>query len=617
MKKENRSPWSWIPTLYYAQGLPYTIVMTVSVILYKRMGISNTDIALYTSWLYLPWVIKPLWSPIVDSLKTRRLWIVAGQFIIGVSLAGVALTIPLPNFFQLTLAFFWLLAFSSATHDIAVDGFYMLALPKHEQAWFVGIRSGFYRLAMITGQGLIIILASLLESSTGVPNVDVKVFATNDAVVNQSAPQENLTQGEMRIIIDPPILYIQNKPVLKADVDAKLADIKNWNINQGQESETLKAAAAKAKDDSSWTRFVVLPLEQFLREHFGETQKKTAQNTVGNTGIVQFRLSEKPKSGEKVVVNFSQELGDKSIFLVEGKRFVFTEANWNKPVRSLIQLDAKLTENTEAVFQARSGNIPLAWSVTFFSMCGFFILAFVYHKFILPVPESDKPGFVNSVQALLSVYLETFKSFFSKERIIAIIAFLIFFRFAEAQLVKIATLFLLDTKEMGGVGLTTGQVGFAYGGVGVALLMLGGLLGGFVVSKHGLKYWIFWMALSMNIPDITYVYLAYFVPDNFLTVVACVGIEQFGYGFGFVAYMLYMIHASEGEHKTAYFAISTGFMALGMMIPGMFSGWLQEIIGYKHFFVWVMIATTVSFITIKFIPISADFGKKQADGERL
>ena len=162
-----RNPWLWIPTLYFGQGIPYVVVMTLSVIMYKNLGVSNTDIALYTSWLYLPWVIKPLWSPIVDMFRTKRLWIWSLQLIIGASLALVALTIPAPHFFQITLAVFWLMAFSSATHDIAADGFYMLALPTHSQAAFVGVRSTFYRIAMIAGQGGLVYLAGQLTEQTG------------------------------------------------------------------------------------------------------------------------------------------------------------------------------------------------------------------------------------------------------------------------------------------------------------------------------------------------------------------------------------------------------------------------------------------------------------------
>src|SRR3954467_12869849 len=162
-----RNPWLWVPSLYFGQGLPYVVAMTLSVILYKNLGISNTEIALYTSWLYLPWVIKPLWSPLVEMFRTKRFWIVTLQFVIGLAFALVALTVPASGFFQLTLAVFWLMAFSSATHDIAADGFYLLALPQHQQAAFVGVRSTCFRFAMIAGQGGLVYLAGHLEKATG------------------------------------------------------------------------------------------------------------------------------------------------------------------------------------------------------------------------------------------------------------------------------------------------------------------------------------------------------------------------------------------------------------------------------------------------------------------
>ena len=215
MSKTKRNPWSWIPTLYFAEGIPYVIVMTVSVIMYKRMGISNTDIALYTSWLYLPWVIKPLWSPVVDILRTKRFWIITMQLFIGAGLAGVAFTIPVSNFFQYTLAFFWLLAFSSATHDIAADGFYMLGLSEHQQAFFVGIRSTFYRVAMITGQGLLIIVAGYLESSTGLGQVEFDVKSVNTKVIQQSLKTQQIQglEGELKLLTFPKELKISTNKI--------------------------------------------------------------------------------------------------------------------------------------------------------------------------------------------------------------------------------------------------------------------------------------------------------------------------------------------------------------------------------------------------------------------
>lgn len=422
-KKTYRNPWSWVPSLYFAQGVPYVVVMTVSVIMYKRFGISNTDIALYTSWLYLPWVIKPLWSPFVDMFKTKRLWVVSLQFVIGIALASVAFVLPLPSFFQLTLAVFWVMAFASATHDIAADGFYMLALEQHQQAAFVGVRSTFYRVAMITGQGILVVLAGYLETSSG-------------------------------------------------------------------------------------------------------------------------------------------------------------------------------------------GSIPFAWSVTFGILSGLFLLFFLYHRFALPYPVADKPTLTNGSQGVLEEFIRTFVLFFKKKGILPILAFLLLYRFAEAQLVKLVSPFLLDARETGGLGLTTSEVGIVYGTVGVIALTLGGLLGGYVISKRGLKFWLWIMVFSIHLPDAMFVYLSQVQPENFFLINLAVAVEQFGYGFGFTAYMLFMIMISEGEHKTAHYAICTGFMALGMMLPGMFSGWLQDLIGYKSFFLWVILSTIPGFLVAALVKIDPAFGRK-------
>ena len=401
MTKSKTNPLTWVPSLYFAEGLPYAFVMLVSVIMYKKLNLSNTDIALYTSWLYLPWVIKPLWSPIVDILRTKRFWIVAMQIFIGAGLAGVALTIPTSNPLKYTMAFFWLLAFSSATHDIAADGFYMLALSSHDQAWLIGIRNTFYRFAILFSQGLLIMFA-----------------------------------GRMEI----------------------------W-------------------------------------------------------------------------------LGD----------------------------------------------IIIAWSWTFGILCGFFIIFSIYHYWVLPLPKSDKESIDINVSTVFTNFLNIFVSFFKKPKIAIIITFILLYRFGEAQLLKIAPLFFLDSIENGGLAMTTTQYGFAYGTLGTIMLTLGGLLGGFFVSKHGLKFWIIWMALAMKLPDLVYVFMAGTQIENYLLIILCIAIEQFGYGFGFTAYLLYMMMVADGENKTAHYALCTGFMALGMMIPGMFSGLMQETIGYYYFFIWVML----------------------------
>ena len=421
---QKQSRWTWIPSLYFAEGLPFVAAMTVSVIMYKRLGISNAELAFFTSWLYLPWVIKPLWSPIVDILRTRRYWIVAMQLLVGAGFAAVALSLPTDNFFRYTLAAFWLIAFSSATHDIAADGFYILGLTDHDQAWFVGIRNTFYRLAMITGQGLLVMVAGYFEQT--------------------------------------------------------------------------------------------------------------------------------------------------------------------------------------------SGNIAYAWSIVFYLLAGVYIILFAWHRRVLPRPASDIAGQTQSLEGLARAFLATFGAFFKKQYIGRILAFLLLYRFAEAQLVKLAPPFLLDDRTAGGLELATAEVGFVYGTVGMLMLTIGGLLGGFLAARQGLKYWLWWMVAAINLPNAVYIALAYFTPDSLLAVNLAVGLEQFGYGFGFTAYTLYMLYVARGEHSTAHFAICTGFMALGMMLPGMFSGWLQAILGYQHFFIWVLLAAIPSFAIVAMIPLDADFGRKKS-----
>ena len=614
-RKKERSPWTFIPTLYFAEGIPNVVVAVVSVIMFKRLGVSNTDIALYTSWLYLPWVIKPLWSPLVDILNSKRFWIVTMQLIIGAGLGGVALTIPLPSFFQYTLLCFWLLAFSSATHDIAADGFYMLSLTKHQQTWYVGVRSTFYRLAMITGQGLLIVLAGYIESTSGLDTVNIDVHAKigqqNVGFIHPDSIKVEQSEGELKIIPYPEDLEIAALPLHKAKADSILAFAQKWNIENGFYStrKNNQVQSIKTEKPSWWQRVVVSRLELFLKTNFGSKKSTTDNFEVGNIGVLYFSLSRQPEAEQQIVVNFGRESGDKSIALIEGSRFVFDHNNWNKSFIAVIQLDPKLQQNSFAAFQAKAGNIPLAWSITFIVLAAMFIFFAVYHKFILPYPAADtestrqEKGFVNE-------FFKTFVSFFKKKNIGSILAFLFFYRFAEAQLAKLAPPFLLDAHEVGGLALTTGQIGFVYGTIGLIALTLGGLLGGFLAARNGLKYWLWWMVIAINVPDLVYAYLAYALPENLFTIHVCVAIEQFGYGFGFTAYMLYMIHVSEGEHKTAHYAICTGLMALGLMLPGMFSGWLQETIGYQSFFVWVMISTIPPFIVSKFIQVDPEFGKR-------
>jgi PAT family beta-lactamase induction signal transducer AmpG len=482
-------------------------------------------------------------------ISTKRKWIIWTQLLLAVTFFAVAFTINLPSFFTITLIILWLVAFSSATHDIAADGFYMLALTEHQQAWFVGIRSTFYRFATITAMGLIVMLAGYIESNTGLDTVKIEVQA----------------------------------------VSAEAID------------DTISAEDKQEVNDSEKPKIVIFPREIRLALYDEEISKKDSID-------IFFRLSALPDSDQDIVVNFGRKSGSKNISLASPGRFVFTHKNWDQPVKATIKIDHRQKEPVSAIFEATAGNTPFSWAVSF-TLLGFMLLAFsIYHKYILPHPTDRN---TEEIKNVFSSYVEVFSTFFKKKGIIAGILFLLFYRMAESQLVKLASPFLLDSQEVGGLALTTAEVGFVYGTIGIVSLLLGGLLGGFLAAAHGLKKWIWWMAIGINLPDLVYVYFSYIQPDIFLLISVGVGIEQFGYGFGFTGYMLYMIYLSEGKFQTSHFAITTAFMALGMMIPGMVSGYIQEWLGYQHFFVWVMIATIPSFVVLKFIHLDPEFGKKK------
>ena len=421
----NRNPWAWVPTLYFAEGVPYVAVMTISVIIYKRLGLSNADITPYTSWLYLPWVIKPLWSPFVDMLRTKRWWILVMQILIAAALAGVAFTIPGPWWLQGSLAFFWLLAFSSATHDIAADGFYMLGLEQHEQAYFVGIRSTFYRIATIFSSGLLVGLAGVLQVLTR--------------------------------------------------------------------------------------------------------------------------------------------------------------------------------------------SIAYAWSLVFYLIAGLFIALWLYHSWALPRPSEDNHRMQKSAKDIMNEFWNTLVTFFQKPQVWIGICFMLFYRMPEGLLAKVSALFLVDKMSNGGLGLSDVEFGMVQGTVGVIGLTLGGILGGIAASKDGLKRWLWPMVMAITIPDLVYVYLSYALPSSLLIINICIFLEQFGYGFGFSAYMLYLIYYSQGEHKTAHYALCTAFMALSMMIPGLFAGALQEAVGYQIFFLIVVVCCAMTYIVSALLKIDPEFGKKKAE----
>ena len=428
---KNRTPWLWVPTLYFAEGIPYFIVNNISVVMFKNMGMPNGMLALYTSLLYLPWVIKPLWSPFVDIVKSKRWWIVTMQILMTVAMLALPCLLPqttgeaivqTPLFF-VTLALFWITAFASATHDIAADGFYMLGLDSGTQAEFVGIRSTFYRLSSIFGQGVLVALAGFLDNHTG--------------------------------------------------------------------------------------------------------------------------------------------------------------------------------------------DVHMAWKVTLLASAALFACITIYHTWSLPRPVSDQMSSSTTVKDIFNDFGRTFATFFKKKYVLTALLFMLLYRLPEAFLVKMMNPFLLDAQADGGLGLSTESVGIIYGTIGVAALTAGGILGGFAASRWGLKKSLWPMALALTLPCLSFVFLAAIQPSNIYLISSCVALDQFGYGFGFTAYMLYLIYFSEGEFKTAHYSLCTAFMALSMMLPGMVAGYVQEALGYTMFFGFVMVCCLVTVAVTFLLKVDPEYGKKK------
>ncbi|MHA7130129.1 MFS transporter [Algoriphagus namhaensis] len=420
-QKSIKSPWLWVPSLYLTEGIPYIIITTVSVVMYTKLGVSNSDIGLYTSLLYLPWVIKPIWSPIVDLFGSKRKWFLSMQLVLALVFLGVGMTTPASNFFFLTLAFFWMGAFASATNDIASDGMYLIALKPDQQSFFVGLRGTFYRIGMITGNGLIVIIAGYLETS--------------------------------------------------------------------------------------------------------------------------------------------------------------------------------LADNTQA------------WSWTMISVGGLMLILTLINFLTTPQVEEVQAEKTKEEKSFAKV----FQTFFTKRNIGLSLAFVLLYRLGESQLVKMASPFLLGDRTDGGLAISTSDYGLIYGTVGVIALLLGGIVGGILISRDGLGKWMIPMALSLNLPNLLYIALAYFQPEGLVYPATVVIIEQLGYGFGFAAYMVFLIYLAEGMYKTSHYALATGFMAMGMMFPGMISGYVQEWLGYTGFFVWVGLAMIPALIMAASVKYPKDFGQKKPE----
>lgn len=615
--------------------MPYVLVNTVSVLLYKKLGVSITDITYYTSLLALPWVVKPLWGPLVDLYWTKRRWVLLMQFILALAFAIMAVSLQSPLWWGGSLAVFALAAFLSATHDIAADGFYMIGLSEHKQALFVGIRSTFYRIALIFGTGLLVILAGFIEEKTGPPPVLLDITATPPGA--QVQPAASNADGGDFVRFEPRHLVL----------DAGTTAAVNVTLAAPPAKDDMTTIAIARKNSSVLAAFFPIGPEQLIK-------------------------------------------------IEKGDQLEFSTANWNQPQEVIFAADAKLKEQATATFRATAGDFRLTWTLCFAGMAALFLLLLGIHAFFLPKPAADgtvgapdKPPFllaaavlfvtmaipcaalwygrkyfalglewmvatinngtlpvsvpvINFVATILLVLLvwglikirpigegllsgfhfasrksgvgfaEIFISFFQKPGVGLMIAFLLLFRLSEALLLKMATPFLLDARDNGGLALTQSEYGLAYGTIGILMLTAGGILGGLVAGTGGLKRWLVPMFLALNLPNAFYWYLAAERPEGLGVVFALVGLEQFGYGFGFSAYMIYMLYiAGQGEHKTSHFAISTGFMALSMMLPGMISGEVYKEMGsYPPYFIFVVVMALPGLLLLPFIPLDPEFGKK-------
>lgn len=551
-QNKDRSPWTWIPTLYFFQGIPYSIVMITSGLIYKTMGISIVSFAFWTSLLYLPWTIKPLWSPYIDVVSTKRNWVVWTQFLLGLAFIAVGIAMPFSFFYPLTIGIFAIIAVSSASHDIAADGFYMYALDQHKQAFFVGIRSTFYRLAKLTALGLLPVVAGLVLSNSGLKPKTIRV---------ESVAYKDFT------LFDPSVISI----------------------------------------NSTGSKPDILVFPDVIKVPLFEAGKSGIDSVV-----VYIALSAPPGKDETVVVNFIRKAGSKDIDLSKKQtgRFEFTTKNWNQPVSASIKVNHNLIGKASADFLITAGNVAFSWVISLCTLGLILILLAIYNRVMLPHPVE------NSIREKISwsVYRDVFVSFFTRPGVIPALLFFLLYRFGEAQLFKIATPFLIDSRSGGGLGMSSAQYGIVYGTVGVACLTLGGIIGGIAAARYGLKKLIWIMAFCMNVPISVYIYLSFVqpMPGDFLIYLA-IALEQFGYGFGFTAYMLYMLHyVGESKYKTAEYAIGTSLMALGMMLPGMISGSMKELLGYQHFFIYVIICSVPGIIAIGFLKINPGFGIKKS-----
>jgi len=410
--KKKINPAYWVPTLYTAEGLPFVVVNVVSVLMYKSLGFSDSDIAFFTSLITIPWALKPLWGPFLEMFRTKKDFVLFTQFFGGVSFGLVALTLQLPSFFQWTLIFFGIIAFDSAIHDTAADGVYVNVLDDTEQAKYVGWQGAFYNVGKVLSQGAFVYIAGVLEKNIGV-----------------------------------------------------------------------------------------------------------------------------------------------------------------KP----------------------------AWTAVMLSFGVILIILSIYHYRFLP--SGGKAGNVKNTKEAYQTFLDVVKTFFQKKYILWGIVFLVLYRFAEGQAIKIVPLFMRASRQLGGLGLSTEDFGLIYGFFPPLAFILGSILAGYFTANKGLRKALFILCAFFNIPFAVYSYLALFQPNNFFTITSLVVAEYFGYGFGFIGLTLFMMQQiAPGKYRMAHYAFATSLMQLGFMIPSMVSGFISDFLGYKVFFIWVMMATIPSFLITWFVP---------------
>lgn len=646
------SPWAWIPTGYFAEAVPNVIAAVLSTAMFKKMGIPDETNVIWTGLLYLPWMIKPLWGPLVDKYWTKRRWMIWMQLVLAGTMGGAALALNTSYFFAGSMVFLWLMCFASATHDIACDGMYMLSLSEKQQAWFVGVRATFYRFANIAGKGFLPFLVGYVEAHSGLPPQMLQAMAVPDQAEVQIAvpePKQFTTADGVQIVFAAPVVQVPAGGTAHAFV-------------------SLSAPPAEGEE-------VVVTLG-YLGGDKGISIKQGERHVFASSAdaAAAFNLA-REQSGEK----FSPTLA------------------WDTPSTVTIAADRNIKEVATADFRATAGNIPLSWAAMFFVCGGIYIFFFGYHRWILPYPVDDLSstagdvsffraagwlGVTVLVPALFIVggyrligivgpelkdmfnvsdtnlaqkgfglafawgrllilgliawglmmmrgpraaisrgfyacseksginFADIFVTFFQRKNIGLMILFLLTYRLGEALLLALAKIFFIELREKGGIALSLTDYGITYGIVGTSGLTLGGILGGFALAKWGMKKLLWPMFVFMNLPNAVYVYLAYTQPQDLMIINALVGFEQFGYGFAFTFYMVYMLYMADGPYKTAHFALATGFMAMSLMIPQMASGTLKEMMGYPHFFILVCVAAIPSLILLPFLPMDETFGLK-------